>query len=141
MVMILIGSREDAVIAQTITRHFASRLGMPLRTAGEFSIAVSEIATNIVRHGTRGSIELLPNEKGISLIAQDEGPGILDVKAALVDGYSKGRMIQADDHARDGLGYGLGAIKRLLDRVEFENLPEGGLCIRAWKYFVRGRTW
>jgi serine/threonine-protein kinase RsbT len=138
MTTIRISTREDAAIARAIAIHLASHLGMPLQERHKLAIAVSEIATNISRHALRGEIKISPVEHGIEVLAQDEGPGLPDLQSALRDGYSQGRTLQPDDIKRDGLGCGLGAICRMMDRVEFENLTPGGLRVRAWKWFAGG---
>jgi serine/threonine-protein kinase RsbT len=56
--------------------------------------------------------------------ALDHGPGIVDVAAALEDGYSTG----------NGLGLGLPGARRLMDELEIESEPGRGtrVILRKW---------
>ena len=67
---------------------------------------------------------------------EDQGPGIEDLSKAVLDAYSRGRFPAPDDfdHRPQSLGAGLGAVRRLMDSVEFRNKEEGGLVVRAHKY-------
>ena len=90
--------------------------------------AISEIARNIVVHVGRGEIVLEPlyedERYGLLVVAQDTGPGIADVDAALDHGSASGK----------GLGLGLPGARRLMD--EFEIASEVGkgttITMRKW---------
>jgi serine/threonine protein phosphatase PrpC len=49
----------------------------------------------------------------MQVISQDRGPGIADVEQALTDGFS----------TAGGLGYGLGAVNRLMDELDIASEP------------------
>ena len=57
-------------------------------------IAISEIARNILHYAGQGQIILTPirenGRQGITIMAQDDGPGIADIEQVLQDGYSTG---------------------------------------------------
>ena len=80
--------------------------------------AISEIARNIVKFARRGELTIAlvtdDGRTGVTIVARDSGPGIVDVGQALQDGYSTYR----------GLGLGLGGARRLMD--EFEITTEAG---------------
>lgn len=80
---------------------------------GEISIVVNELCSNLIKHhSVEGKIIFkrleMNGRVGIEIIAEDKGPGILNVDEVIKDGIStKGTM-----------GGGLGATKRLMDSFE-----------------------
>lgn len=118
-------------MAGSQARRFAARVGMSSRRASELAIVVSELATNIVKHGVRGEITLtfdpaVPPSGEILIAAHDVGPPIRDLEMALTDGFDdQGPIDPAKILRRGGLGTGLGAIVRLADRLEVQAEEEG----------------
>jgi serine/threonine-protein kinase RsbT len=94
------------------------------------TIAVTELATNLVRYAHRGEIILAgvqpPERAGIRVESRDAGPGIEDVELAMRDGFSTG----------GGLGSGLPAIRRLMDEFSIES-SAAGTTIVTWKWLSR----
>lgn len=125
-----IASDADIVTARQKGRDVASELGF---TDGDLTViaaAISEVARNIVAYAKQGEIILGPaapkgGRIGVTVIAQDSGPGIEDVRQALQDGYS----------TSGGFGLGLPGARRLMD--EFEIVSEVGkgtvVTMRKWK--------
>ncbi|MDO9428505.1 MAG: ATP-binding protein [Methylobacterium sp.] len=100
----------DVAEARQAARQLAGRHGFRTVQAYGFATAVSEIATNLVLHATRGGIirltaRTLNEVPTLGLIAEDDGPGIPDLALAMQDGYS----------TRGGLGCGLPGTRRLVD--------------------------
>ena len=128
-------------MAGSQARRFATRAGMSSRRASELAIVVSELATNIVKHGVRGEITLtfdpgVPPGGEILIAARDVGPPIHDLELAMTDGFDdRGPIDPALLLRRRGLGTGLGAIARLADRLEVQ-AEEGGKTITA-RFLVR----
>jgi anti-sigma regulatory factor (Ser/Thr protein kinase) len=133
----------DVLVTRAKAAVFAAEMGFEERACAEIAIVVSELATNVVKYAGRGSVTLAEYEdsgtSGIEILAEDNGPGILNPRAAIVDGYSEGRQLSADDlpQSRRGMGTGLGAVHRLMDHVQLENRPEGGLRCAARKLLDR----
>ncbi|HEY3566839.1 MAG TPA: ATP-binding protein [Thermoanaerobaculia bacterium] len=130
-----IQGRSDVVVAGSQGRRFAVRHGFDVRRATELAIVVSELASNIVKHGVRGEIRLLWNsETGeIAVEAHDVGPPIHDMQLAMTDGYDdRGPIDPALILRRGGLGTGLGAVARLADRLEYREEEGGGKVLTAW---------
>ncbi|SJZ63023.1 ATP-binding protein [Consotaella salsifontis] len=89
------------------------RLGLSDANCDRLAIVVTEAGTNLVRHARQGEIILVPHLSheplSIHVVALDKGPGLVSVEAALRDGFTtKG----------EGIGGGLGAIKRLSDFLD-----------------------
>jgi len=73
---------------------------------GRVSLVATEMATNLVKYGSRGTITIRPcgdaAGPGVELIASDHGPGLPDLAGSMRDGQSTG----------GSLGLGLGTIRR-----------------------------
>jgi anti-sigma regulatory factor (Ser/Thr protein kinase) len=125
-----IQGRSDVVVAGSQGRRFAARHGLDARRATELAIVVSELASNIVKHGVRGEIRLIwnpetPPHGEIAVEAHDVGPPIHDLQMAMTDGYDdRGPIDPARILRRGGLGTGLGAVARLADRLDYREDPE-----------------
>jgi anti-sigma regulatory factor (Ser/Thr protein kinase) len=127
---VAIGVARPAEIKQAgdVARSFAHALGFGPTECEEIALAVTELASNLVRHASGGTITLSQvgdaGRRGMQIESEDSGPGIADVEQAVTDGYS----------TAGGLGIGLGVINRLLDDLEFYSRPQTGLRIvcRRW---------
>ena len=106
--------------ARRAAEGLAADLGFDERRAGEVAIVVTELATNLVRHGNGGEIVLHAKAPTVDVIAWDRGPGMRDPGLALEDGYSTG----------GGPGNGLGAISRLSATMDVYTGP-GGTVVAA----------
>jgi RNA polymerase sigma factor (sigma-70 family) len=115
---VLVTVDADVVTARGKGREIASRAGFTSTDLTLIATAISEIARNIVKFAHRGEIVMRAVEEsgrsGITVVARDAGPGILDISEALRDGFS----------TYQGLGLGLPGARRLMD--EFEIVSEVG---------------
>ncbi len=124
-----IATSEDVVRIRQRVRARAIDIGMSLVDQTKFVTAASEIARNTLDYGGGGRvhIELVENgaRRGLRLVFEDEGPGIADVNAALVDGFSTG----------GGLGLGLSGARRLSNEFEVKSAPGKGtqVMLVRWK--------
>jgi serine/threonine-protein kinase RsbT len=113
----------------------ARRHGHALATAQGFSrvdaecvaLAVSELATNLLRYARGGVIRLSADRdhRGsvVELECTDCGPGIANVEQAMQDGFS----------TSGGLGHGLPAARRLMDEFHIASGPAGTRIVaRKW---------
>ena len=129
-VRVPINADADLVSARAEGRAMAERLGFPRPDPTLIATAISEVARNIVVHVGSGEIVLRsveePNRYGLVVIANDDGPGIRDVEAAVRDDYS----------ARGGLGLGLSGARRLMDDFEIASGPDTGTTVtmRKWRF-------
>jgi anti-sigma regulatory factor (Ser/Thr protein kinase) len=130
-VRVAIAADEDLVPARAQARALAEQLGFSRTDATLIATAISEIARNIVMHVGQGEIVLRSVEQqsrhGLVVIAQDAGPGIRDVDAALRDGYAGQR----------GLGLGLPGARRLMDDFDIVSQPGRGTTVTMTKWRIR----
>lgn len=122
-----IASEADVDGATQWVRELALQLGFARLDANLLSVATSELAMNVVLHAGEGviSIRQTANLRGIEVECVDRGPGIEDLERARKDGYST---------RPTGLGIGLGAVARAVDRFEIESAPGRGTRARIQHY-------
>ncbi|HSY99343.1 MAG TPA: anti-sigma regulatory factor [Terriglobales bacterium] len=124
-----INSDQDIVSARQKGRAMAMELGFSSGDATLIATAISELARNIVTYARKGQITLKgvqgSSRVGILVIASDEGPGILDIRQALRDGFS----------TSGSLGLGLPGVRRLMDEFEITSQPNLGttVAVKKWR--------
>jgi anti-sigma regulatory factor (Ser/Thr protein kinase) len=130
-----VGLDEPSAIgaARRAAESAADRLGLPAARIPEVGLAVTEIATNVHRHGGGGAVLLRAVRSGaapeLEVLAIDSGPGMADVARSSRDGHSTGGT----------LGIGMGAISRLADLVEISSAPGRGTVVVA-RFAARSGT-
>ncbi|MEV0234656.1 ATP-binding protein [Nonomuraea sp. NPDC050786] len=126
-----IRAEEDLLAARHAVRAAALEAGFGLVAQTKLITAASELVRNCYVHGGGGElvIERLvpPPRAGLRLTISDDGPGIVDPDAALVDGYSTGH----------GLGHGLGGAKRLVDEFHLDTGPGRGTTVVITRWVGR----
>ena len=118
--------------ARRAAAALAARLGFSETGRGELALIVTELATNLVRHGGGGTLILRPfppgglhgPESGLEVLALDRGPGMADVARCREDGFS----------TAGSPGEGLGAVARLADLFEVHSEPGAGTVAVARVY-------
>jgi anti-sigma regulatory factor (Ser/Thr protein kinase) len=106
----------------------ASRLRFPAVRADQLALAITEAASNLVKHARQGALLLAVtrdgDQPGIELVTVDAGPGVRDAGVAMRDGHSTAGT----------LGIGLGSIQRLADFCDLYSVPDRGsaLVARFW---------
>lgn len=125
---------EPADNAQVVfsVRRLLEQMGFDKTRQYLVASAVSELSTNIIRYGGKGSITLrqirLFGQTGFEVIARDSGPGIEDIQKALAENYSTG----------NGLGQGLPSVKRIMDTFDIQSGPGRGTVVHAIKWLSHG---
>jgi serine/threonine-protein kinase RsbT len=113
----------DIVTARQRGRQLAAEIGFSGTEQTIIALAISEIARNIVSYAERGGVTLSlldeDGRRGISIVAQDSGPGIPDIELAMRDGYSTGKS----------LGVGLPGAKRVMDEFELTSTVGKGTSV------------
>jgi serine/threonine-protein kinase RsbT len=129
----------DVVVVRKQAQRLAQQFGLGMRRSTELAIVVSELATNIVKYGIRGEVDVildpgsLPKPE-LTVVARDIGPPIRNLEMAMLDGFDdRGPIDPAVLLGRGGLGTGLGAVARLADRFECQQ-DESGKAITV-KFF------
>lgn len=95
--------------ARRLVADRGAALGMSDADLGRAALAVTELATNLVKYARDGTVTVSDftegGVSGLQIVALDSGPGIADFEAAERDGHSTG----------GSLGIGLGVIRRSAD--------------------------
>jgi serine/threonine-protein kinase RsbT len=124
----LMDGRAAVFAVRERARELARSLGLSVRSAEAVTIAVSELASNIIDHAGTGEIVMQTQRDGerhvLVAIARDPGPGIRDLEWALTDGCSSG----------NGLGCGLSAVRRLMDEFTIESTVGKGTSVTIKKW-------
>ena len=95
------------------------QIGIDTETIRRVSIAMYEGEINMVIHAGGGVAEVRVSENCITIVLDDNGPGIKDIDKAMQEGYST-----APDEIRSlgfGAGMGLPNMKRHTDSLEIES--------------------
>lgn len=88
---------------------------------GRLAVIVTELATNVLRHGGGGCLVLGASADAVNVTALDKGPGMKNLAECMRDGYSTG----------GSAGQGLGAVARMADRFDVYSPPGQGTVVYA----------
>ncbi|GAA4469343.1 anti-sigma regulatory factor [Phytohabitans houttuyneae] len=109
--------------ARRAAERLAIQVGLAAARISELSIVVAELASNLVKHASGGSLLVRPvrrhGEAGVALFAVDSGPGMADLARSARDGHS----------TAGSLGIGLGAIGRLASWYDAHSVPGKGTVV------------
>ncbi len=122
-----IGDGADVLTARKVAGRLAAGYGLTPAGQERVSLIVTELGTNLLRHAPAGGAMMLrgvDGSAGLECLCIDRGPGIADVAAALRDGQTSAATTGAA-----GLGFGLGAVRRLSDTFEIHSEPDFGTAI------------
>ncbi|MCW2248636.1 anti-sigma regulatory factor (Ser/Thr protein kinase) [Azospirillum fermentarium] len=116
------GLAADLATAQALGEDAAARL----------ALVVSELGSNLLHHTPEGGNLLLRPlaagldgaAPGVECVALDHGPGIADVGRAIAGPSHPPGVVPAS-----GLGYGLGAVRRLSDLFDIHTRPGLGTAV------------
>jgi anti-sigma regulatory factor (Ser/Thr protein kinase) len=118
----VVDSSQVGQVRRAAARLLAS-LAFDETQAGRAAIVVTEVATNLVKHGRGGDVIArrinAGAAAGLQILALDRGPGIENVGASLRDGYSTAGTP----------GTGLGAVRRLSSRFDIYSQPGAGTAV------------
>ena len=111
--------------ARRLVSEVARVAGVADARVAEIAIVVTELATNLLKHGRGGQILANRYDDGagdaLHVLALDQGSGMADVTRCMEDGYS----------TAGSPGTGLGAIARLADELLVYSRPGLGSVIIA----------
>ncbi|MBG0821622.1 SpoIIE family protein phosphatase [Planomonospora sp. ID91781] len=100
----------------------AEACGFDEQDTGRVAVAVSEAASNLVKHAVEGVMLIRPHPElaaAVEVVAMDRGPGMHDFSHALRDGYS----------TKGTLGIGLGGIARMASGYDVHSVPGRGTVV------------
>ena len=127
-IIITINNEFDIVLARQKGREVSKELQFGGVDQARITTAISELARNIYLYAGSGqiTIDVLEDNgrKGIQISAEDNGPGINDIRMVLQDGFS----------TSGGLGAGLPGVKRLMDSFDIDSMPGNGTKITITKW-------
>ena len=119
---------QDVVAVRIRTREMVEYIGFCQSDTVLIAAAVSEVAYNTLKFASCGDVYVKPiflnNNRGVLVVAMDEGPGIPDVEKAVQVGYS----------TSGGLGLGLPGCRRIMDEFSISTEIGKGTTIRMKKW-------
>lgn len=104
--------------ARQVVEQILARTGLGEDDTYNLVLCVSEAATNVIKHGGRGRMQVGADEERAVALFEDEGPGIDALKlprAALMRGYS----------TKVSLGFGFTILLAYVDRIHLHSSPRG----------------
>lgn len=123
-----IRNEADIVAARLRGRELASALRYSSADLTLIATAISEVARNILSYAGSGEIRLQllaqGRQRGITVVAEDRGPGIADIAQAMEDGFS----------TSGSLGLGLPGSKRLMDDFRIASEVGKGTVVTMTKW-------
>lgn len=131
-VVIQIRETADIVRARQSSRQVSAAYNASEVETTFITTIISELARNILIHANNGEIQIEGSTEdghaGVRVTARDKGPGIADLRRALIGGYSTcGRM-----------GLGLCGVQRMADEFHIESSTGKGTAVTARKW-LNGR--
>lgn len=113
--------------ASSRIKRILKKLGVNPNVVRRLSIACYEAEINLVIHSMGGTLTLLVGENEVTLVSEDIGPGIPDIRLAMSEGYSTA----SDDVRMMGFGAGMGLanMARNADRFHIQSKAGEGTRI------------
>lgn len=109
------------------------QLGIDGKTIKNIVIALYEAEVNVVAHAWSGIINVEIDENKITIIVEDEGPGIPDLDLAMQPGFSTAS--KAVREMGFGAGMGLPNIKKNSDELFIDSEVGKGTKVKMINYF------
>ncbi|CAK0772405.1 Serine/threonine-protein kinase RsbT [Gammaproteobacteria bacterium] len=126
--IVAVNAEYHIAIAQRLARCVAEDIGLNRVAAYHVATAMTELASNILRHAGCGEARVREIRcgtlRGIEIQAIDQGPGIVDLTLALREGFT----------TAGGLGGGLPGVKRLMDELWLGSTANAGTQVVARKW-------
>jgi len=109
------GNFSKAGTASSEIKKILKQLAVDYNLIKRIVVAIYEAEVNVVAHAYSGTMTAEIETTGITVVLQDEGPGIPDIEKAMQEGFST-----ASAKVREmgfGAGMGLPNIKRNADKL------------------------
>ena len=127
------GNFSKAGYASSQIKKVLKQLSVDPRIIKRVVVALYEAEVNVVAHAWGGTVLADIEADRISLLLQDEGPGIPDIGQAMQEGFST-----ASAAVREmGFGAGMGSpnMKKNVDELTIESKVGEGTVVRMLTYF------
>lgn len=132
MISLPVRDQSQVAEARREAMQIAGRHGFDDGDAGRVALVATELATNLIKHGSGGEVLAGTFDDmdgvGVELIALDKGRGMANVAACLQDGYSSAGTP----------GKGLGAVVRQSSTVDIASWTGVGTAVLA--RFIPGKV-
>lgn len=106
---LLVRRMEEVVWARQEIKRFAAALPFTPDDLARIELAISELASNLVKHAKGGQLSAMRLQRDgrwlLHVVATDQGPGIEDLKQALNPGFS----------TAGSFGDGLSTVREIMD--------------------------
>lgn len=124
-------SRSDALVASAVAHDIAHRRGLARTLRHRIALVTGELATNVLKHGQGGSIEIRLCSDRVQVRAFDHGPGL--PKALVLEAAATFDRVVGPFPG----GWGLEVIARATDVMKSGHDPDGRAWIEA-TLFIEG---
>jgi len=142
---VAVSHADDVALIRCDARTYGELLGFCAEERSEVAIVASELASNVVKYGVSGHVEILPVRSGervigVKIDGWDVGPPFHDFDLACLDGHDDlGRIDPATMSTRKGFGGGLGAVRRLCESVRLEQNGSAKCVSALWLRYAVGK--
>jgi anti-sigma regulatory factor (Ser/Thr protein kinase) len=126
------GDFTNAGVASSHLKKILKQLNIDFRLIKKIVVALYEAEVNVVAHAYHGIINVDIDTSKITIVIEDEGPGIADIDQAMQEGFST-----ASRQVREmgfGAGMGLPNIKRNSDELIVTSKPGSGTRVQILHY-------
>ena len=127
------GNFSKAGSASSQIKKVLKQLSIDPRIIKRVVVALYEAEVNVVAHARHGTVLADIEVDRISLLLQDEGPGIPDIDQAMQEGFSTASA--AVREMGFGAGMGLPNMKKNVDELMIESKVGEGTTVRMLTYF------
>jgi anti-sigma regulatory factor (Ser/Thr protein kinase) len=129
-----VGDPSHVASARRAAALSAVRAGFGETRAAQVALAVTELATNILKHAQAGEVLVTEircgDRRGLEILAIDAGRGIANLDTSMRDGES----------TAGSLGHGLGAVRRAADVFDVFSQAGKGSVVFARLWSLPGET-
>lgn len=118
------GDFTNAGYASSEVKKVLKKLNVEPKITRRVVVALYEAEVNIVAHAYRGTIKVTIDTQQITILLDDEGPGIANIEQAMQEGYST-----ASSKVREmgfGAGMGLSNINKNADKLNITSVVGKG---------------
>ena len=122
------GDFDKAGKASSETKKILKQLNIDSKVIKRTVVALYEGEVNIAAHAFRGEVNVSVSDHQVTAILKDVGPGITDIKRAMLEGFST-----ASPKVREmgfGAGMGLPNMKKNADVLQVESTPGVGTTVK-----------